>query len=267
MGASRGGGSDIVEKHLGAVRQLKRSLEVLEDVAECGVTAVDEGWKKEWTELCDWERVGAPLLDGGEGKQRWRRQRRRGRVGNSACSGEGIRERTERQQRSTTSTACGTSVKTSQFHQPGTNGTSSVAHGSTSADISTSCQLGNTSTNRATSGSMGVLPQPAGNASSREHPPDFDEVQPPLPLIDRNAAGYEPDVSECMDGPEYGEAKPSKPAGLIWSEDDKHSSGCGRMEVMTEADVAGGSPPQWSMAPENPGLRHATLRTEQNKTT
>jgi len=104
---------------------------------------------------------------------------------------------------------------------------------------------------------MGVLPQPAGNASSREHPPNFDEVQPPL--IDRNAAGYEPDVSECMDGPEYGVAKPSKPAGLIWSEDGKHSSGCGRMEVMTEADVAGGSPPQWSMAPENPGLRHATL--------
>ena len=70
---------------------------------------------------------------------------------------------------------------------------------------------------------MGVLPQPAGNASSREHPPNFDEVQPPL--IDRNAAGYEPDISECLDGPEYGVAKPSKPAGLIWSEDGKHSSG------------------------------------------
>jgi hypothetical protein len=52
LGASWSGGSDIVEKHLGVVRQLKRSLEALDDVAECGVTAVDEGWKKEWSELC-----------------------------------------------------------------------------------------------------------------------------------------------------------------------------------------------------------------------
>jgi hypothetical protein len=70
LGASRGGGSDIVEKHLGVANQLKRSLEPLEDRAECGEMAVDVGLKQEWSELCDWERVGAPFLDGSEGKQR-----------------------------------------------------------------------------------------------------------------------------------------------------------------------------------------------------
>ena len=126
LGASRGGGSDIVEKHLGVVNQLKRSLEPLEDRAECGEMAVDVGLKQEWSELCDWERVGAPFLDGSEGKQRWQRHWRQRRVGSSGCSGEGLRGRRESLQRSTTSTACGTSVKTSHFHQSETDGTSRV---------------------------------------------------------------------------------------------------------------------------------------------
>ena len=110
-----------------------------------------------------------------------------------------------------------------------------------------------------------------------------EKVQPQLD--DVHAEGYKSGIDGGGLAAALHDAKPSKPTGLIWSEDGKHSSGCALMNVVQEADVAGGLPPHWSTAPTEsdvtmadssdaaagmaqqweelptPGLNHATLNS------
>ena len=224
MGAS-GGRSGIVGKRLEVMNQLKQPPAALMN-DNCDETAGGgSGWSDEWNDSEVWQKVGTPFLDGGEGKRRWRRSRssRRGGTKRSEVS-DGDQN--------------AVSNPNGEYYLGNT-----IAEGRcTRADISKSCQSGNTSTDRATRENTDVLTQLESNAFSREQPNLARRKQP----------------------------QPTQ-TGWIWAEDGKHSGVGSRLQVAPESDLARETPGATAPAPSTAddatmwhnlstqGINHATL--------